>query len=154
MNRSVWAKTELALRALIQNSLEAQSAEGPWIPKELLSPMSFLKEICQVRLTGPRRSGHTTAALKVCGEMFDNPLYVALGHEMAKCIKNTAERMNIDNFAFTSRRSFKNDTRGRHHDAIIVDPAFDMTPSFYGELFDIGNCFAPSCDKFCIVLVG
>lgn len=153
MNRFVHSRTDMALCALIQNSLEVQALQRN--RRERIGPLHYLKQICQVRLTGPRGSGHTTAALRVCGDIFENPLYVALTHDMGEDKKRYAKEMGINNFTFTSRRSLTRDIISRSTiDAIVVDPAFDMTPSFEEDLFRSADALARCQDEFCIILMG
>ena len=153
MNRFIHSRTDLALCALIQNSLEVQALTRE--RRKQMGSLHYMRQLCQVRLTGPRGSGHTTAALRVCGDIFEHPLYVALNHDMGKDKKRYAELMGIRNFTFTSRRSFRNAAVGRGDiDAIVVDPAFDMTPSFCEELFGTGCALSGPHDEFCIILIG
>jgi hypothetical protein len=73
---------------------------------------------------------------------------------MSKSHRALAESKGIHNFSFTSRKALTHFSVNARHDAILVEPAFEMKNHFQDELMMVGRAFAPYCERFCIVMVG
>lgn len=108
---------ELALRLLIDTSLRMQEE---MVRFRARSDRAFLNDFCTVRLTCSRRSGHTTAMLKVAKDFFENPAFL-LGNDAQRAHARDFSRSEFN--AYSDRQFFSDPClmRGSNFDAIFVD---------------------------------
>ena len=73
-NDEILENTHNALRDLILNTLSKQNT---LTCKHCISPMSFYKEYCTVKITGARQIGHTSALVRAALEFSKNALILS-----------------------------------------------------------------------------
>jgi hypothetical protein len=164
----MYARTQTALKYLIQNSLDFQRSDfGKDQRKRMGYNTSFIDYYCTVRMTGPRRSGHTTAMFKVGEEMFQRPLYLFHNADAERTHKQTyldlfAKKCNecgqpskkeVATGSFGCLHTLVSKMRGRSFDAVLVDCGFFMSRSAQEELRNMSVACSAPFESFCLVYV-
>lgn len=150
----MYYRTQTALRYLIQNSLDFQLTD---FGKDQRAKHGFgvdwINSFCTIRVAGPRRTGHTTAMLKVGLELFKKPVFLSLNQHTADWTKETAEKMYSQKIQTASHQSFKTRLRGMAFDGILVDCGFFMSKSAQEELASIAVGCGSTFETFCLAYI-
>lgn len=143
----VFARTRVALEMLVLNQLDHhyQNISAGWQPREYLV----------TRLSGPRRSGQTRAAIDVAMQYFKKPGFVFVNHEMASQMSGVVSEMASrhgkvelpeEHVQFLAEAWLL----PRDCDAVVVDPVSMFPPNKLEEFVDMLLAVHPKH----IILVG
>jgi hypothetical protein len=145
------SRVKMALDLMIQASLDAQAK----MPRNLLPVWEMLRDLCTVRVGGPRRCGHTTSMIAAASRYFLNPVLVAHNanhvRDMAKLLPPGTKVVSFV--------AMDSEIRGlAAADALLVDMASWMSRKEEAEMYRVieplaGRQFA-SDKTFCVVLIG
>lgn len=105
--------------------------------RKLYSPKGFINEFGTLKLSGPRRSGHSTAIVNLLKE---EPYSIVLVPHLANRYPFTRagiEENRILTFKNTNQEHFKNRIRGQRIDYIFVDNAFYMSKKWVKFLTEV-----------------
>lgn len=131
---------EKCLRQMIELCHRAQLANQT--QKQNIPALSWYREFCTVRLSGPRQSGHTTAIANISDSLDSIVLFSNEG------LRNRFPRKNK---AFTWHQL--NHLRGLDANAIIVDNAFSCSKSKQDRIYQFAIPIASPKETFFFVFV-
>ena len=130
---------EYALRTLIECTKEAYQHERF---KEFCKGrdyLSIIKEMCTIRVAGPRMAGHTTAMLK-CAQECERPAIITYSITVEDDLrKYHPEAVKLKNAVWASSYNFKTALRGCTLDAIFVDMASFVSKTKQDEIAVIAS---------------
>jgi len=133
---------ELALRTLIQCTLEAQQHDRFKSYLQKGDYTAIVKEFCTIRVAGPRMAGHTTAMLK-CAKDFEHPALITYNVSIAEDLKKrNKEAKLLNNAVWASQINFNSILRGHILDAIFVDMASFVSSTKLDEIAALASCSA------------
>jgi hypothetical protein len=133
---------ELALRTLIQCTLEAQQHDRFKSYLQRGDYLAIIKEFCTIRVAGPRMAGHTTAMLK-CAKDFEHPALITYNVSMAEDLKKrNKEAKLLSNAVWASQNNFNSILRGHVFDAMFVDMASFVSKTKLDEIAVLASCSA------------
>ena len=131
---------------------------------------SLLQEFNSIKISGPRRSGHTTAIPQIIGKFFKNNVVILSMHQRScQSIQNilksyyigyvkesnhssTTLKNNSKIFTF-SMHSLNNISRLENLDAIIIDTACMMSPKLREELIKTSLPYISINKKFLLIFI-
>lgn len=146
MHSHIYTNTEKAMTYLIDNCIEMQE-----LMKERnfvhIRGVEYLKSYGMVRISGPRRTGHTTTIFNLC-ESFEKPAVMFPTFAMADNMAPENSKATI----YTAN-SFETRMRGVHHDILFVDCAFSLGKEKENKVLEsFYNC-SMSYKTPCVVFV-
>jgi hypothetical protein len=149
----------MALELMVQASIEAQD----WMLNEHLhlekNSLSVLRELCTVKVCGPRRCGHTTSMIGVAYQYFENPVFVVETLSMADHIEKIIlqEHPSEKLFKIVSVATMDRNLRYTDFDALFVDVAALLSKTKEEQLYDLAIPLAERCfakhKPFCVVMM-
>ena len=144
---TAYSNTENALRMLVVNCLAFQK-DSPRASS--LPPKARVRELCTVKLCGPRMSGHTSAMLAVA-KQFGNPKFIVANESMRENLVRLNEVSRDDIFL---QSNFPATMRGlKDVDAVFVDCSSFMSATKEEELFSLCSCLFVGQTGSCLVFL-
>lgn len=141
----------IAMRLLIDLCVDVQ-ARGKVGEREKQNLGNYVREMCTVRIAGPRQVGHSTAMCTLGKKLFEKPLFVYPNASQAEDFARMFD-LGGDVCSFGNLPAMRTRMRGRSHDAVLVDGASRMSGQTEVALFESIWPFAAERDTFCVVLV-